>query len=112
MPRHFPHHGLPQATYDPMTWLQTFSKAQFRRVDFLGTGLLLSATILLVAPLEEADVTYAWDSAFVIVLLIVSGISWIGFLFWSRKVTRGSGAREPVFPWRFMQSRVRIGLLL
>lgn len=112
MPRHFPHHGLPQSAYEPLTWQQTFSKAQFGRVDFPGTGLLLAATTLLVAALEEADLTYPWDSAFVIVLLIISVISWIGFLSWSWKATRATGLREPVFPWRFMQSRIRVGLLL
>lgn len=112
IPRNFPHHGLPPSLHEPKTFKQSFSRAQFRRVDFLGTALLLSATIFLVTALEEADVQYAWDSAFVIVVLALSAISWIAFLAWSRRVTRIEGKREPVFPWRFVTSRVCIGLLM
>jgi hypothetical protein len=82
------------------------------RVDFLGTILLLSATILLVAALEETANEYKWRSAFVITALVVSGLSWILFLAWSWKVTPREGVLEPIFPWRFMQNRVFSGLLL
>ena len=91
---------------------KNFSKAQLGRVDLLGTFLLLSATILLVGALEEAGVRFQWGSAFVIVVLILSGLSWTAFFAWSRRVTHAAGVREPVFPWRFVQDRVSIGLFL
>jgi hypothetical protein len=53
------------------------SRETFRRVDFLGAGLLLLATTFLVAPLLEAGQFFAWKSAFTISLLTISGIGWI-----------------------------------
>ena len=111
IPEHFPYHGLPASAYKPLTVRQSFSKEQLRRVDYLGTFLLLVMTVTLVAVLQETAIQYRWDSAFAIVLLIISGFSWILFLAWSWKSTRTEGVREPVFPWRFAQSRICIGLL-
>jgi uncharacterized iron-regulated membrane protein len=74
--------------------------------------MLLIATLCLVAALEEAGIGYPWRSAFVITLLAISGILWVAFLLWERKVTLAATAREPVFPWRFVQSRVWLGMLL
>ena len=111
IPEHFPHHDLPATEYKLLTLRQSFSREQMRRVDYLGTLLLLSATILLVVVLEQTAIQYRWDSAFAIVLLIISGLSWMLFLAWSWKLTRAEGVQEPVFPWRFVQSRICIGLL-
>lgn len=112
IPKNFPHHGLSRSVYTPLTLRQCFSQKQTRRVDFLGTALLLSASILLVVVLEETGIHFEWRSAFAIAVLIVSCLSWLGFLVWSWKVTRTEGVREPVFPWRFMQSRVFMGILV
>lgn len=86
----------------------------FQRLDLIGAILLLIATLSLVAALEEADVNYLWKSAFVITLLTISGTCWIAFLIWSHRITsrERSQLREPVFPWRFVQSRVLGGMLL
>lgn len=74
--------------------------------------MLLGATVFFVAALENAGSRYPWKSAFVISLLVISGILWITFLAWERKVTLAAKAREPVFPWRFVQSHVWVGMLL
>ena len=105
MPSKFPHHGQPNKA-------QRVSMESFKRVDFPGVGLLLAATVLLVAALEEAGTLYPWKSAYVITLLTISGLLWIVFLLWERKVTLAENIREPVFPWRFLQSRVWIGMLM
>lgn len=110
MPNGFPHHGDPQKPRADT--VGAFSKITFDRVDFLGALMLLIATLFLVAALEEAGNRYPWRSAFVIVLLTVSGIAWIAFLLWERRVTLHSGTQEPVFPWRFIQSRIWLGMLL
>lgn len=78
----------------------------------MGTALLLSASVLLVTVLQETGTEYKWHSAFAIIVLIVSGLSWLAFLGWSWKVTRDQDVREPVLPWRLIQSRVCIGLLM
>ncbi|CAF9915301.1 MAG: hypothetical protein HETSPECPRED_002355 [Heterodermia speciosa] len=111
IPKNFPFHGLPSSAHKPLAFKQLFSKAQFSRVDFPGTALLLSATVFLVAALEEAGSRYEWKSPFIVAVLAISLVSWALFLAWSRRTTRTEGAQEPVFPWRLVQNRVRIGLL-
>ncbi|KAI9842654.1 MAG: hypothetical protein M1837_007021 [Sclerophora amabilis] len=91
---------------------QVFTKKALKRVDWFGATLLLAASLLLVTALEEAGIRYPWRSALVITFLVVSGILWITFVAWEHRVTRAASAQEPVFPWRFFQSRVRIGMIL
>ena len=110
IPTHFPYHG--QSGYQTRSISAKLSKATLDRVDFLGAFVLLVATLFLVAALEEAGTHYPWKSAFVITLLTISGILWIAFLLWERRVTLAAKVPEPVFPWRFVQSRVWIGMLL
>jgi hypothetical protein len=74
--------------------------------------MLLVATTLLVTVLEEANRDYQWRSAFTITLFVISGLTWMVFLAWERRVTLYSEHVEPVFPWRFIQSRVWLGILL
>lgn len=112
LPTNFPYHGLPESIHGSRKLKNIVSKTNLARVDFLGTTLLLLATILLVVVLEETGNEFEWSSAFAIVVLIASLISWTLFLLWSRRVTKIDGVREPVFPWRFMQSRICIGLIV
>ncbi|KAK6602984.1 major facilitator superfamily transporter [Botrytis cinerea] len=86
--------------------------ASFPKIDFVGAILLIIATTLLVAALQEAGGEFAWNSAFVIILLIISGVTWILFILWERRVTVNMSSTEPVFPWRLMKSRVWIGMTL
>lgn len=112
MPNGFPHHGVQREERSSSTRV---SGGRFlQRLDLVGAILLLIATLFLVAALEEADVNYPWKSAFVITLLTISGLCWIAFLIWSRRITQRerSQLREPVFPWRFVQNRVLVGMLL
>lgn len=110
IPAYFPYHGQP--LHSKRNTGHVFSRENLKRLDFLGAALLLVATLLLVTALEEAGIRFPWKSAFVIILLIVSGLLWIMFLGWERRVTRAASIREPVFPWRFVQSRVWVGMLL
>ncbi len=111
IPKNFPFHSLPSSQYQPLTFKERFSKSQFSRVDFLGTALLLSATVFLVTALEEAGTRYKWNSTFVVAVLVLSAISWVLFLTWSKRVSCKEGAQEPIFPWRLVQSRILVGLL-
>jgi len=114
LPRDFPYQGQAGGTalqsYHGFRALMT--KETALRVDFFGAGLLLVATTFLVTALQEAGQDFAWNSAFVIVLLTVSGASWLIFVFWERINTMRSGLAEPVFPWRLMMSRVWLGMIL
>ena len=84
----------------------------FGRIDFLGGLLLLLATLTLTAGFQEAGSQYPWRSAYVITLLIASGLIWIALILWERHVTLAGGIREPVLPWVFLTNRVVFGLLL
>ncbi len=112
LPNAFPYHHQPSS--DGQKLKHTLTIETLRKVDFPGSFVLLAATIFLVAALEEAGTRFAWRSPFVIVLLTASGLLWIIFLAWERHVTvaESSTKREPVFPFRFVQSRVWIGMML
>lgn len=112
MPANFPYKSLPESVETSQRIWGGISKKSLNRVDFLGVALLLGASFLFVTPLEEAGIHFDWNSPFVITLLTFSGLLWIAFLAWEKRVTTASSVREPVFPWRFMQSRVRVGLIL
>ncbi|KAJ5107924.1 MFS general substrate transporter [Penicillium angulare] len=109
LPNGFPFHNTPRETRSSLR--ESFEKA-FRRIDIIGAFLLLAATVLLVAGLDEADEQFAWRSAFTITVLVISGILWVLFVIWERRVTLNASAIEPVFPWRFFQNRVWIAMLL
>ena len=103
---------VPREAQKSFTLKHGLSKTHLRRVDFLGTALLLLVSILLVAVLEETEVHYQWRSTFAILVLIASGLSWLAFLGWSWKITRANCVREPVLPWRLIENLVCVGLLM
>lgn len=113
IPEGFPYHGAQPVPEDG--WF-TLMRKSAKRLDLLGVVLLLLATLSLVTAFEEAGMSFGWDSAFVITLLVVSVFLWIGFILWERFVTRRSTLPgktvEPVFPWRFALDRRVIGMLL
>jgi hypothetical protein len=111
IPNGFPRHNIAEPS-QPILLENKFSKKNFKRIDVLGTFLLLAASILMVTAFEEAAHGRAWDSALVISFLVVSVVLWVIFALWERRITLSGSFQEPVFPWRFLQSRVRIGMIL
>jgi Na+/melibiose symporter-like transporter len=109
LPNGFPHHHKPRESSGSLR--ESFNKA-YNRIDILGAFMLVAATVLLAAGLDEADEQYAWRSAFTIAVLTISGILWILFALWERRVTLKDQLVEPIFPWRFFQNRVWMGMLL
>ncbi|KAI1171984.1 putative efflux pump antibiotic resistance protein [Nemania sp. FL0916] len=91
---------------------QKSPKTPLKRVDFLGCFLLLAATVLLTAGLQEAGNQFPWKSAFVITVLSASALLWGALILWERRVTLKDDVREPVLPWRFLTDRVIAGILL
>jgi hypothetical protein len=87
--------------------------AKTKRLDMLGAGLLLAAALLLTTGLLEGGVQWEWKSAPSIVILIISGILWIAFFWWERLVAlKEEWKQEPMFPWRFLDNRQWMGVLL
>lgn len=109
IPNGFPHHGrAPRektAEAAPM-------KTLFARADLLGALLILLATLSFTSVFEEAGSRFPWRSAFVITLLIVSGLLWISLLAWERHVTQKNTQCNPVLPWRFITNRAMAGIIL
>ncbi|KAI1325561.1 MFS general substrate transporter [Xylariaceae sp. FL0255] len=104
IPTGFPYHGSNRQIPVPSKSLN--------RLDYPGTALLLLSTLSFVAAFEEAGSLSRYSSAYVIVLLITGVLGWAVFLLWERRVTLQAKIREPVFPWRFVLSRVWVGMLL
>ncbi|KAE8163989.1 MFS general substrate transporter [Aspergillus tamarii] len=111
LPDRFPNHHVPRDERTRFS-LQKSIREAFLKVDMLGSSMLLVATVCLVAALEEANQEYEWRSPFTIVMLVISGVTWVVFLAWERRVTLASSQVEPVFPWRFVHNRVWLGMLL
>ncbi|TVY91258.1 Efflux pump [Lachnellula willkommii] len=88
-----------------------FSLQSLNRVDGLGAMLLLGAGVLLITALQQAADGKSFAAAVVLPLLVISGVMWVAFVGWSWFVTTKRTLPEPIFPWRFIKSRVCIGLV-
>ncbi|KAI1180324.1 putative multidrug resistance protein fnx1 [Nemania sp. FL0916] len=110
IPKDFPYQG--QHDYKSKSFKDMVTRSTLGRIDFPGTILLLFATVSLVAAFEEADKRFPWKSAYVITLLILSGLFWISVAAWERYVTLSNSIREPILPWRFLLNREMMGILL
>ncbi|KAI1131717.1 MFS multidrug transporter-like protein [Nemania abortiva] len=107
MPRDFPH-----ITPNQRQFREAGTKSALARLDILGAVLLLFAVLSLTSGFEEAGSLFPWRSAYVISLLVVSGIFWILLFAWERHVTLENSVREPILPWQFVTQRLIGGILL
>ncbi|KAI1320435.1 putative MFS multidrug transporter [Xylariaceae sp. FL0255] len=99
-----------------LTWPTTFSvggrphgSAAIRRIDFVGNILILAACTLLVFALQEAgDYSFAWSSPVIILALVVSALSWLGFVVWELRLDQQTRTTiiEPIVPLRLVTTRV------
>ncbi|CAI9626582.1 unnamed protein product [Alternaria burnsii] len=89
-----------------------FSKQTLRRLDFLGATLMLGTLVLLATGLQQASLDYAWSSNKVLPLLVASAPFAIAFFTWQWYATQHRTNPEPVFPWRFCQSRIQLGMII
>lgn len=106
MPSNFPHQA------DLCQQSHTFGKSTFRRVDYPGFLLFLTACLLLVCALQEAGTEYEWSSGLIISFLTLSAILFIAFLVWQRAIDHQETTREAIFPWKFVHNRVLMGIFL
>ncbi|KAI0472610.1 putative efflux pump antibiotic resistance protein [Xylariaceae sp. FL0804] len=86
--------------------------ANISRLDIAGSALLLLATLSITAAFEQAGSSFAWDSALIITLLVVSVLLWVGLVLWERRVCLADTICEPILPWQFLTNRVIVGMLL
>jgi hypothetical protein len=88
------------------------SSLSLRRLDFLGATLMLGTLVLLATGLQQASLGYGWSSAQVLALLICSAPFVVAFFTWQWYATQRRTNPEPVFPWRFCQSRIQLGRIM
>lgn len=114
LPRGFPAHNTVSRRGENAPRL--LSKRFLGRIDFVGAFLLLAASIFLVTALQNEGTSFQWSSGISVAFLVVSGVSWIALGGWewfiSRRESSEETTLEPVFPWRFLKSRVYVFLLL
>lgn len=108
IPNGLPYHGRLERN----PFHDTTPGVAFSRLDIPGFVLLMLATLSFTAGFQEADSAFAWDSAYVISLVVGSVVLWAGLLLWERHVTQSDKIREPVLPWRFFTSRGMVGIIL
>ncbi|KAI0201342.1 drug resistance transporter [Astrocystis sublimbata] len=104
VPNNFPYQGLAEGP--------SKSTTQLRNIDFTGAFLMLLSLALLITGLEEAASLLSWTSAAALAPIIVSAFGWIAFLATQWWFTRPGCSIQPVFPWRFCQNRLAMGLIL
>ncbi|KAG0333639.1 hypothetical protein BG004_000754 [Podila humilis] len=73
---------------------------KIKRIDFLGTLILLAAVILVLLPLSWGGTKYAWSSGIIIGLLCAAAVSIVLFVLVEWRV-----AREPVVPIHLFKIR-------
>ena len=79
--------------------------SSLKQLDIVGAMLFLGLSIPLVAGLQEANVSYAWSSGVIITLLVLSGLSLIGFTAWGRFLKASNKSIIPVLSWTFAKRR-------
>lgn len=102
VPNDYPYQGL----------VRRRQGVNFKAIDFTGTFLMLAALALLISGLEQAAILLYWTSATVIAPICVSVFVWIAFFASQHYLSHPRSDTEPVFPWRFLQNREIIGLLV
>ncbi|KAJ8126637.1 hypothetical protein O1611_g7001 [Lasiodiplodia mahajangana] len=75
-----------------------------QRVDFVGNILIIAACTLLVFALQEAGAyTFAWNHPVIVLALVVSSLSWLGFVAWELFLgIKASTKIEPILPLRLI----------
>ncbi|KAI0813404.1 drug resistance transporter [Xylaria sp. FL0064] len=103
VPKDFPYQGLDKEKQRPQLSLGS--------IDFTGALLMLLALALLIAGFENAASLLSWTSASFLAPVILSVFAWAAFLLSQWWFTNRTLV-QPVFAWRFCQSRMILGLLL
>lgn len=85
-----------------------FLKRAFAQIDWLGFGLLIAGSVMLVFPLQEGGLKYPWGSGAIIASFVVAGLCWIAFGIWEGILSRGISGNSmvAVFPIRLIKNRI------
>jgi hypothetical protein len=87
------------------------TRVPLSRMDYVGSLLLLSASVLLIVGIQEAGSTvYQWSSPPIIATLTVAGFCWIALFVWQYFLPSlpVKPAIVPIFPLRLLTKRVML----
>ncbi|KAI0418325.1 drug resistance transporter [Xylaria grammica] len=104
VPNDYPYQGLGVEKSKP--------KPKLSSIDFTGAFLMLLGLALLITGLNEAASTLVWVSGTVLAPIIVSAFAWAAFLICQWWYVHSGSSIQSVFPWRFCQSRLVMGIIL
>ncbi|KAI0101375.1 drug resistance transporter [Nemania sp. FL0031] len=102
VPNDYPYQGMEKSKHKPA----------LSSIDFSGAFLMLLALALLITGLNEAASTLTWISGAVLAPIIISAFAWAAFLICQWWYARSGSSIQSVFPWRFCQSRLVMGIVL
>ncbi|KAL4875012.1 major facilitator superfamily domain-containing protein [Aspergillus karnatakaensis] len=110
IPSGFPNPPPPATEHTPLAQ-QFWTKVtlMIHRIDFPGATILLAASSLSIAALQEGNYGSSWQSGLVIGMLVVSGVSWILFPLWEWFLSHQAWSLEPMLPWRLARNRMFLG---
>ncbi|KAL4942070.1 hypothetical protein BDV06DRAFT_222489 [Aspergillus oleicola] len=91
----------------PLRRVQGDWKVKLKAVDFVGAGLALAGTTVLLLGLNWGGGEYPWDSAHVISTLVVGFFVCVAFVLWQWR-----GAKYPLMPVHIFRSRIVNGACL
>ncbi|KAJ3010587.1 UNVERIFIED_CONTAM: hypothetical protein HDU68_002075 [Siphonaria sp. JEL0065] len=77
----------------------------FKKIDWLGTFLLVSCVICLLIPIQGGGSQYEWNSPLVITLFIVGGILLFAFIY-----VEGWVAKNPVLTFELFKNRYAVAV--
>ena len=82
--------------------------------DFVGAGLLLTASVMLIFSLQEAGArVFSWDSGVIIESLVISGVAFAAFVGWEVWVGgKKDMVLKPIFPVRAAAKRVMFSAMM
>lgn len=105
MPKNF---GLDQHTPSFRT---RASYRSFANLDLVGSVLMIIGSFLIVTVLNETNLAFSWVSGSAIVLLVLTGVSWVAFFAWEWYIS-GIPGKDPIFPKRWFFDRPWMGILM
>lgn len=94
----------PSSVDEPSSTLRTLSK----RVDWVGLLLCLAASIVIIVPIQEGGMVYAWNNGVIIALLAIGAFCWAAFACWETWLAKMTGERVvlPMVPHQAVIHRV------
>ncbi|KAJ0310170.1 hypothetical protein Brms1b_008880 [Colletotrichum noveboracense] len=82
-------------------WIASGYFMKLKAVDFVGSGLALAGTSVLMLGLTWGGGEYSWNSAHVIATIVVGFVVCVAFVMW-----QGKGAKFPLVPLHIFKSKI------